>query len=95
MSKLILIKFINGDEAIAEVVNENASGMTIKRPMTLHVQQGPTGLTANYIPTMMMTHGEVFIPKTAIMAVGEPDLDYDTRYREVTSGISLATSLKG
>lgn len=89
---LKLIKFVNGDEIIAEVLDKYDTGMVIRRPMTLHLQQREDGsVGANFIPALIMTErNEMVVPYSAIMMEGSPDEQFEKQYLQITSGIALA-----
>lgn len=90
-----VFKCMNGEEIIGDVIDTCDDGWKVKKPMILHVQNGPGGMQAGFAPALMMSEAPVILYKTSIMMDADPSLEFEKRYLEMTSGITLATTLHG
>lgn len=90
-----IFKTMNGEEMMCEVLNESENHYEVRKPMILHVQPGPQGMQAGFAPALLMSDKDVTIQKSAIMMIAEPTTEFERRYLEMTSGITLATTLQG
>ena len=91
---VLCLKMSNGDELIAEFVNEEKTDVVIKRPRVLQGYQTERGFQMGLIPWFISSPDETFVvSKNHIVASKEAPADISKAYMQQVSGIQLASSL--
>lgn len=86
--EVISMKLITGEEIIGKMVEENAHGVKVSKPMVLSA--GPQGI--GMIPYMFTVSPEkdVTVNYTAIVSQSATDKQFADAYIQNTTGIKLA-----
>jgi hypothetical protein len=84
---VVSIKIINGDEIIARYESEDATTVTINRPLALTMGQGGLGM----IPWVFLGDSEtITLQKSHLFFVIPSKKDAADQYLQGTTGIALA-----
>lgn len=84
---VVSIKIINGDEIIARYESEDATTVTINRPLALTMGQGGLGM----IPWVFLGDSEtITLQKSHLFFVIPSKKDTSDQYIQGTTGIALA-----
>lgn len=85
---VVTMKLINGEEIMAKLVEETATGFKISKPLSLNA--GPKGL--GMIPFLFTVDHEkdVVINKSAVMAITTTEQEFANQYTQGTTGIAIA-----
>jgi hypothetical protein len=100
--KTIIFKLVSGEEVMgrheAASIAQLDDTFVIKSPRVLTVQQMQDGrVGASFVPIMLLNglHDEVEFQKRHVVAFSSSvNLEYENRYIEATSGLTLASSLR-
>jgi hypothetical protein len=99
MNDIIVLKLNTQEEIIGKIEAETEEAIYLSKPRSLHVMDMGNGQAgASFVPPMLLANDSqpVWILKQAIaMKTLSINAEYEKRYLESVSGISLATSLKG
>lgn len=99
MSETIVLKLNTQEEIIANLYAESDDGYLVTKPRSLHVMDMGNGQAgASFVPPMLLANdlNPILIPMHAVsMMTRNVNAEYERRYLESISGISLATSLNG
>jgi len=84
---VVTIKLVNGEELIAKLVEETASGYKISKPLTLSA--GPKGL--GMVPFLFTVDHErdVIINKESVMVIATTEQEFANQYTQGTTGIAM------
>ena len=88
-----VFKMINGEELIAEVVDNlyNSTDYELKSPAVIIVQQTEQGVGIGLAPYMPYVNGNVTLSKSAVASHGIPEVKMENEYRRIFgSGIQIA-----
>jgi hypothetical protein len=95
MKDVKLIRLINGDELIAEVLEHNAIVLKIKQPLRVLIvpsQQNPNQPSVAFAPwAEFSSDKEMDLASSAVLAVMTPIPEFDKQYRNSFSAIKLQT----
>jgi hypothetical protein len=84
---VVSFKLVNGDEIVAEIVEQTDSGFVLRRPQTVMPSQKGIGL----IQSLFTSEQEkVTVQQQHIMMHGETIKEMKSHYLQTTTGISLA-----
>ena len=87
-----VFKLINGEDLIAQV-KENADSFLIESAASIVMQQTERGVGVALAPYMPYAADELTLYKTAITAVGEPEVQLLNEYSRIFgSGIQIASA---
>ena len=98
MNKIMTFKLVSGEEIIAKVVDETEYTYIVSSPRTLSLHQTQDGrVSAGFVPSLILGNDEeLYLAKSAIVMYNtNVQKEYEDRYLEVVSGLTLASSLKG
>jgi hypothetical protein len=86
--EVISMKLLSGEEIIAKLVEETATGYKLSKPLVLSA--GPQGI--GMIPFMFTVspEKEVVVSKNATIVVVNTDKQFADQYLQGTTGIKLA-----
>ncbi len=94
-----VFKLMTNEEVVAQVESRNEDGVWLSKPRGLHVVDMGNGQAgASFVAPLLLADDRhpVYVRNTAIMMESNNlNADYERRYLEAVSGISLATSLNG
>jgi hypothetical protein len=92
MANIVLIKFVSGEEIIADLVTDADNNKVIKDAVTLvyRPQEGGS-MTVGFAPFMPYSNGSITLYDTSILAFGEPQEDLKREFERIFgSGIVVA-----
>lgn len=92
MAKIVLIKFVSGEEIIADLVSDSDNTKVIKDAVTLvyRPQEGGS-MTVGFAPFMPYSEGSITLYDTSILGIGEPQEDLKREFDRIFgSGIVVA-----
>lgn len=87
------IVLTTGQELVAEIIQEGPSGITVKRPLVVHVMRGHDGApTLGFAQwSMVRTDAPVVITREGVLSLpAEVEPDVERAYLQNTTGIALA-----
>jgi hypothetical protein len=92
MANIVLIKFVSGEEIIADTVSTTDESILIKDAVTLVYRPQEGGnMTVGFAPFMPYSDGNITVHNTSILAIGEPQEDLKREFDRIFgSGIVLA-----
>jgi hypothetical protein len=84
---VVTLKLTSGEELIARFEDENASGVTISKPMVLSITQQGVGM----IPYLFTVNPNtvITVESSAISVTAKTDEEFAKQYMESTTGIKL------
>jgi hypothetical protein len=86
--EVITLKLTNGEELIGRLVEENANGIKISRPMALSVS--PQGIGMMPFLFTVNPEKEITINYSSIVVYTGTDKQFADQYLQSTTGIKLA-----
>jgi hypothetical protein len=87
---IVSFKLVNGDEIVAKVISDDATGYTVDRPCTVMPSAQGIGLLQSLFTSEMKK--PVTISKQHVMFAGETIKEMQTHYTKTTTGIDIITS---
>lgn len=85
-----VLKAINGEDIIANVKHENETEFKVEDPAVIVLQQTERGVGVSIAPYMPYAKN-IFITKSGLVAVGDPDTNLENEYNRIFgSGIVVA-----
>lgn len=92
MANIVLIKFVSGEEIIADLVTDKDNSKVIKDAVTLVYRPKEDGtMTVGFAPFMPYSEGSITLYDTSILGIGEPQEDLRREFDRIFgSGIVLA-----
>jgi len=88
---LKIVRLLNGQELITEVLKENKEGIEIKNPVAIMMvpsKVDPTNPSIGLAPWCQFTDDDVFhINRTAIITMMEPIQEFKNQYNGMFGGI--------
>lgn len=92
MANIVLIKFVSGEEIIADLVSDKDNSKVIKDAVTLVYRPKEDGtMTVGFAPFMPYSEGSITLYDTSILGIGEPQEDLRREFDRIFgSGIVLA-----
>lgn len=92
MANIVLIKFVSGEEIIADLISQDDNSKVIKDPVTLVYRPKEDGtMTVGFAPFMPYSEGNITLYDTSILGVGEPQKDLKDEFDRIFgSGIVIA-----
>jgi hypothetical protein len=95
-TNLTLIKFLGGEEILAEVLSDEATTLTVKNAVRIVVipdQLNPKSTQVGLAPYLQFSDDkELTLNKTLIVTTATPLTDFVNQYNSLFGGIQLATS---
>ena len=87
-----IMKLITGEEVLSLVryPDDDENFYTFIDPVVIVLQQGPKGLGVTLIPYAVGVDGDIHINTKHVIYDEKPKDDLADRYREVTTGITVA-----
>jgi len=85
--EVVSLKLISGEELIAKLAEETATGYKVSKPLVLSMNQQGIGM----IPFMFTVNPEkeINISKTSVIAVANCDKQFADQYISGTTGIAM------
>ena len=92
MANIKLIKFVSGEEIIADVISVGDGAKIISDAVTLVYRQQEGGnMTVGFAPFMPYSDGQIALYDSSILAIGEPQEDLKKEFDRIFgSGIVVA-----
>lgn len=92
MANIELIKFVSGEEIIADVISTNDESRIIKDAVTLVYRQQEGGnMTVGFAPFMPYSDGNISLHNTSILAISQPQEDLKREFDRIFgAGIVVA-----
>lgn len=95
MSDIQVFKMINGEEIIADVVNDLDHAFEVHHAANIMLQQTEEGVGVAIAPYMPYAKGNPLLYKTAIQAQSTPDENMENEYNRIFgSGIEIVPASK-
>ena len=95
-ANVTLIKFLGGEEILAEVLSDEATTLTVKNAVRIVVipdQLNPKSTQVGLAPYLQFSDDkELTLNKTLIVTTATPLTDFVNQYNSLFGGIQLATS---
>ena len=92
MANIVLIKFVSGEEIIADLISAGENAKVVKEAVTLVYRPQEGGkMTVGFAPFMPYAQGSISIYDSSILAIGDPQDDLKNEFNRIFgSGIVLA-----
>jgi len=92
MANIVLIKFVSGEEIIADLLGQDDTSKIIADPVTLVYRPKEDGtMTVGFAPFMPYSEGKITLYNTSILGVGDPQKDLKDEFERIFgSGIVIA-----
>lgn len=95
-SNVTLIKFLGGEEILAEVVSENVTSINVKNAVRIVVipdQLNPKSPQVGLAPYLQFSEDkELTFNRSLVVTTATPLTDFINQYNSLFGGIQLATS---
>ena len=95
-TNVTLIKFLGGEEILAEVISENVTTINVKNAVRIVVipdQLNPKSTQVGLAPYLQFSDDkELAINKSLVVTTASPLTDFVNQYNGLFGGIQLATS---
>lgn len=95
-SNVTLIKFLGGEEVLAEVISENVTQINVKNAVRIVVipdQLNPKSTQVGLAPYLQFSDDkELALNKSLVVTTAAPLTDFVNQYNGLFGGIQLATS---
>jgi hypothetical protein len=92
MANIVLIKFVSGEEVIADLISSGESAKVISDAVTLVYRQTENGkMTVGFAPFMPYAEGTITLYDNSILAISQPQEDLKNEFNRIFgSGIVVA-----
>lgn len=92
MANIVLIKFVSGEEIIADLISAGDSAKVISDAVTLVYRPQEGGkMTVGFAPFMPYAEGSITLYDSSILAIGQPQEDLVNEFNRIFgAGIVLA-----
>lgn len=87
---IVTMKLVTGEEVISKFVESSDAGYTINKPLVLSIT--PNGVAMTPFLFTAEIHGDITIPKNAVIALASTDKSTSGQYIKGTTGIQPATT---
>lgn len=88
-----VLRMINGEEIVVNIVNETETVFEVKTPAQLMMQQTEQGVGVGLAPYMPYIDGNHTFYKSAVAVVGSVDIKMENEYNRIFgSGIQIVAA---
>ena len=89
-----IVKLVTDEDLICDVKETTAEHIVVKNPVVIMIQQTERGVGVALAPFMPFCHGDITIPRTAIVATALPEEQLEQEYQQrFGSGIVLSRTM--